>query len=108
MSRLRLGSLELRIDSGRYQRPALRIHERNCPACSKDSLIKPVETEYHFLFGCKAYDHLRKVWFQEMTLPEKFQNLPDYRKLDLLLNKPENVKLSAQFIIIALTMRNPC
>ena len=107
LSKLRLGSLELRIDLGRYQRPALKIHERNCLACSKDSLVKPVETEYHFLFGCKANDFLRREWFQKMTLPENFQYLPDHRKLDLLLNKPENVKSCAQFVINMLSVRNP-
>ena len=105
ISKVRLGSLELRIESGRYHRPLLKIHERSCLSCYRNSNFSPVETEYHFLFGCPMYDDLRSEWFPKMTLPENFQNLADHRKLDLVLNKAENVKYCAQFILNALKVR---
>ena len=105
ISKIRLGSLELRIESGRYQRPLLKIHERSCLSCSRNSNLRPVETEYHFLFGCPSYNDLRREWFPRMTLPENFSFLADYRKLDLVLNKAENVKYCAQFILNALKVR---
>ena len=34
-AKLRLGSLELRIETGRFSRPRLEIHERLCLICSE-------------------------------------------------------------------------
>ena len=54
-AKLRLGSLELRIETGRYARPRLEIHERICLLCSeikrKNNLEPEIESELHFLFS---------------------------------------------------------
>ena len=65
LSKLRLGSLELRIESGRFSRPRLEVHERICLICRETNLgldLEPqIETEAHFLFFCGHYNTLRNT-----------------------------------------------
>ena len=110
LSKLRLGSLELRIESGRFSRPRLEIHERVCLVCRDTNLglyLQPeIETEAHFLFFCVHYNNLRNTWLAHLVKPENFQNLDEGSKLSIVLNAPENVKKTAQFIINAYNMRS--
>ena len=110
LSKLRLGSLELRIKSGRFSRPPLEIHKCVCFVCRDTNLgldLQPeIETEAHFLFFCGHYDNLRNAWLADLVKPENFQNLDEGSKLSVVLNAPENVKKTAQFIINAYNMRS--
>jgi hypothetical protein len=110
LSKLRLGSLELRIESGRFSRPRLEVHERICLICRETNLgldLEPqIETEAHFLFFCGHYNTLRNTWLADLVKPENFENLDEGSKLSIVLNVPENVKKTAQFIINAYNMRS--
>ena len=106
LGKLRLGCLELRIETGRYTRPRLSIHERCCQACSWPDGFYPVETEYHFLFLCPVYTGIRNDWFENMRLTDNFLHLPDHSKFKIVLNSPDNVKATANYILKALQMRN--
>ena len=110
LSKLRLGSLELRIESGRFSRPRLEINERICLVCRDNNLrldLDPqVETEAHFLFLCAHYSNLRDTWLESVIKPANFENLDEGSKLSIVLNVPENVKKTAQFIIDAYNMRS--
>jgi len=63
MTRLRRGTNELRIETGRYpitnRDRRLEIHERICLLC----LSGEIEDEKHFVLNCTVYDDLRKKMF---------------------------------------------
>ena len=105
IAKIRLGSLELRIESGRFCRPRLEIHERTCQVCEIETESAEIETEFHFLFLCNRYVQLRRAWMAKLKLPENFTDLPDHEKLDIVFNEPDNVKPTARFIIDAYSMR---
>ena len=106
LGKLQLGCLELRIETGRYNRPRLPIHERSCQICSWPGGFHPIETEYHFLFLCPVYKAIRNEWLQKMSLPDNFLSLPDHSKFKIVLNSPNNVKATANYVLEALQMRN--
>ena len=114
LAKLRLGCLPLRIETGRYSIPRLPEEERTCLVCKPmEPLVdieqgneKPIESEVHFLFSCNAYLKEREEWFEKMTLPENFHHLTVEDKLKIVLNKSENVKVTSQFIIMALEARS--
>ena len=95
IAKIRLGCLEIRIETGRYARPRLTEEARTCQVCQSQE----VENEVHFLFNCQAYQAERLAWTQRLTVPGDFLNLPEAVKLDLVLNSHINVKLTAQYII---------
>ena len=66
----------------------------------------PVESETHFLFHCVKYEAKRGIWHEKMTLPNNFDNLPLETKLSTVLNDPQNVKFTAQFILNAFNLRS--
>ena len=53
ITRWRLSCHSLRIETGRYQRPALPRNERTCTVC------KILEDEHHALFVCPAHTFIR-------------------------------------------------
>ena len=109
-AKLRLGSLELRIETGRYARPRLEIHERICLLCSenkrKNNLEPEIESEMHFLFYCDKLTFLREKWFSSIIKPDNFELLSEGERLSIVLNMHENCKPTAQFITDAYCMRN--
>ena len=106
LAKIRLGSLELRIESGRFCRPRLEIHERTCQVCESETESPPVETEFHFMFLCNRYVQLRNVWMTKLKLPDNFIDLLDQEKFDIVFNEPDNVKPTAKFIVDAYSMRS--
>src|SRR6185369_13439873 len=63
MTRLRGGTNELRIETGRYpitnRDKKLEIHERRCLLCMSGE----VEDEKHFVLDCSEYEDLREKMF---------------------------------------------
>ena len=110
IAKIRLGSLELRIESGRFSRPRLQVHERVCLLCrdtnQADGQEPRVETEFHFIFTCSHYNTLRLSWMEGLVKPGDFDGLSDGEKLSVALNNAENVKSTAQFITRAYSMRS--
>ena len=115
IARIRLGSLPLRIETGRYSIPRIPEEERVCLACKPDGQspeaaekqsTSPVESESHFLLDCKAYDAERANCFSKMELPNDFTSLTQDNRLKYLLNHSFNVKFTAQFITMAMNIRS--
>ena len=110
IAKIRLGSIALRIESGRYSRPRLEIHERLCPVCTESriqqGLAPEIENESHFLLFCVKYDILRAKWFSTINKPENFYTLDEASKLNIVLNQQENCKPSAHFIVDAYGLRS--
>ena len=82
MSKFRMSSHRLAIESGRWVKPVrLPVEERKCTNCNV------LEDEYHFIFECNRYTELRKKY-----IPKYYWNRPSMFKLVELLNST-NIKL---------------
>ena len=97
MSKIRLGCLDIRIETGRYARPRLPEEARICQICHNPG--QTPENEVHFLLKCEAYERERSAWLSSLEKPENFPILPPSEKLRIALNHDQNVKKSAQYII---------
>ena len=108
-TKIRLGSLELRIESGRFSRLRLEIKERLCLVWQDSNTAKGlescIETDFHFIFICSFYQNLRTTWLASLVKQDNFFDLSEGQKLSLILNQPENVKSTAQFVISAYHLR---
>ena len=100
ISKLRLGILPIRLETARYIKPVVPEEQQLC-YCNNGE----VESEYHVLFSCEKYDHLRQVWFTKLTKPSNFRVLPNQEKFKIALNDPNNVKCTAQYLIDMLDLR---
>jgi hypothetical protein len=60
LTRLRVSSHRLRIESERYGRGRVERHERTCQFCDANEL----EDEYHFVIKCSAYENLRSQYIK--------------------------------------------
>ena len=96
LAKTRLAALPLRLETGRYERPRLLEQERLCPSCGSK---QEVENEEHFIFFCPNYHFLRQKWLTELDKPPNFFELITNDKFKLIFNKPENVKITAQYIV---------
>ena len=92
--------LQLRIETARYLRPIIPEYERFC-YCGSGS----IETEYHAMFECIKYGELRAQWLNQLNIPNNFENLSDDLKFKLVLNKPENVRKTAKFLVCMMDSR---
>ena len=88
------------METARYLRPILPEHQRLCYCNSGET-----ESEYHVLFSCVKYHNLREVWLHKLTKPADFSTLPSHEKFKTVLNDPNNVKFTAQFLIDMLDLR---
>jgi len=60
LTKLRSGTNELRIETGRWKRPREEAKERICMACMSGE----VEDEKHFMLHCCAYESIRNKMYQ--------------------------------------------
>merc|ERR1712208_17151 len=100
ISKLRLGILPLRIETGIYLRPIVPENQRTC-YCNSGQ----VESEYYVLFQCQMYKKLREAWLNKLVKPDNFDNASPQEKLKTVLNESENVKHTAQFILSLMDQR---
>jgi hypothetical protein len=100
---IRLSNLAIRIETGRYERPRIEENFRLCQVCLDGVSI---EHEYHVIFQCTSYNNIRMSWLSKIKTPENFCDLVTAEKLKVVLNWPENVKLTAQFLIDAFNKRS--
>ena len=119
VAKTRLGCLPLRLETGRYSIPRLPENQRICLVCKtpeQGQLVtvdnateaddEPIESEIHFMFQCSGYRTERESWYAGMTLPDNFPTSPINVKLDVVLNHPNNIKQTAQFLNIAFNKRS--
>ena len=97
LAKLRLGCLEIRIETGRYARPRLPEEARICQICQNQGQVP--EDEEHFLFKCETYENERSDWLSSLVKPENFAILPKNEKLIIVLNSDQNLKKTAQYVI---------
>lgn len=98
ITRLRLSSHQLRIETGRYGRNRLARAERYCTQCE----LRDIEDEYHFVCVCPAYNSLRSKY-----IPAYYRRQPSVHKFMNLLQSVNKkyVYNVAMFIFHALKLR---
>ena len=85
MTRLRGGTNELRIETGRYPNTnrdrRLEINERRCLLCMSGE----IEDERHFVLSCWVYDDLRKKMFEvvKREILKKNEEIEDVMKTEI-------------------------
>ena len=113
--RARIGILPINDEILRYSRPIVPADKRYCDVCTKSSeptsqsvtqQSRPLENLEHCMFQCICYSDLRTVWLSSLLLPSNFNSLPLSNKFDIIFNKPENVKPTANFIIAFMNKRS--
>ena len=100
ISKLRLGILPIKLETGRYLRPVVPENERTC-YCNSGQ----IESEFYVLFECQTYSNMRESWLNKLSKPDNFQTLPPEEKLKVVLNIPENVKQTAQYLVSIMDLR---
>ena len=59
-----------------------------------------------YFFSCPVYNDLRLEWLNKLCIPDNFEQLSEQEKLKIVLNKPENVKHTAQYLIKVMDLRS--
>ena len=98
MAKIRLGCLEIRIETGRYARPRLPGEARICQICHNPEQAQ--ESEFHFLFKCEAYTNERTAWLSCQEKPDNFLILSPNEKCNVVLNLDQNMKKTAYTLLI--------
>ena len=105
IAKFRIGSAPINIELGRYKR--IPENQRLCKSCkNKNPPIECVENEIHVLLVCDSYDILRQKLYENLEDKEQFIALNNNEKLKILLNEPNLVKKTAQFLVNALDKRS--
>ena len=100
LAKLRLGVLQLRMETGRYERPRKEAADRICKQCDQNM----PESEIHFLLHCPKHSLIRANFLSKLCT-ENFETFSDIEKIQLILNDPSIVKQTAQYIIDAFDNR---
>ena len=51
------------------------------------------------------YTNLREAWLSKIVKPDNFHHFPPQDKLKLVLNEPENVRHTAQYLVSLMDLR---
>ena len=71
IGKTRLGSLQIRLETGRFSRPVLEEHLRICLVCDQvNHGGQQIENEHHFIFICSTYNTLRRELLKKLTIPQ--------------------------------------
>ena len=84
LTKIRISSHNLRIESGRYGRQRIERSDKVCTVCNSGE----IEDEYHFILICPAYSDFRKNYISR----KYFRVRPNMFKLLQLLNS-SNVRI---------------
>jgi hypothetical protein len=95
LSKFRLSSHDLAIETGRYTN--IRIEDRKCNQCNL------IEDEYHFLLVCPKYRHLRQNFFKPF-----YRHWPNLYKLESLMTSTsrKTIENLSKYIYHAFKLRN--
>ena len=99
LSKLRLSSHSLRIQTGRYSNVCLPRNERICLYCT----TRDIEDEYHFVITCPVYTEIRKKYIKRY-----YYKRPSMYKFVQLMRTSKKTELLnlARYIKEAFYMRN--
>ena len=95
LTKLRLSSHSLRIETGRYSRPKIERSQRYCELCANLEL----EDEYHFVIVCTIHNDLRKLYIKKY-----YTTRPSFFKFCQLMQSQNRKELYNLVIYIKLAM----
>ena len=104
ISKIRISSHSLKIETGRYGINRLDRSKRTCDLCN----CQVVENEVHFILQCPVYSEIRKLYFQQVSKTcQNFSNLSAWEKFLWLFNNEDIsvLKSLGNYIEKATTMR---
>ena len=94
LAKLRLSSLQLLIETGRYSQNRTERAQRLCTLCDRSD----VEDEYHFVIICPLYSHLRvsyiRPYYYKKPSVYKFVQLMQSDNLSILRNLGKNLQVA--------------
>jgi hypothetical protein len=104
IAQLRLGILQLAIETGRYR--SIPLENRICQLCD----LNCIENEVHFLFICPIYATKRKTFFDNINMTMNVIEHIDQAEtvLHLLLHMFNNcryAKITARYIVECMDLR---
>ena len=94
LSRFRLSSHSLEIETGRYNN--ISRENRKCNLCSQNT----VESEYHFLLCCTVYSELRNKYCIKYNWP----NMAKFKYL-MLVKREKSLQNLAKYVYSAMKLR---
>ena len=100
LTQIRLGSLPLRVVTGRYNKTPLEDRLCQQPLCNN----KEIENEVHFLIFCPQYNILRQSLFNKITYPG-FIDFSPQNKFRYLLTSTDISRIVGQYIIDSFDLR---
>lgn len=98
LSRLRVSSHRLEVETGRWNRPQrIEYVERKCRICNK------LEDEFHFVFECSAFESIRKTYISRY-----FRVRPNmFKCIELFTSSnSKNINKLASYVYRAFEKRN--
>lgn len=100
--KFRSGSLQLHVETGRYNRPKLALNERTCNICKNGE----VEDERHFLMSCTAYSDLRFYMFKAAgDIDDAFNTINCTEQFRFLMTEPKIQPLLASTLFYMFNRR---
>ncbi len=97
MAKLRTGVEPIRIETGRYERPALTPEQRMCHFCA----LNEPETEEHVITRCSEYNDIRNaLCHSALNIDIDFMFFNDTEKMCYILSEPEHAYLSAKAMFL--------
>ena len=103
--RFRISSHNLRIETGRYDKPKTPAQNRKCIYCT----LNLVEDEQHLLITCPLYQTHRDSLFEKSTecIPD-FNTLTDREKFIQIMSSKDTDLLNslAEYIFLSFKLRN--
>ena len=86
LSRLRLSSHHLAIETGRHAKPIVPVHQRLCTKCN----LGVLDDEIHFVTQCAKFQNIRNIMYHTvMPLIPNFDEKNDKDKFILLLTSED-------------------
>ena len=86
LSKLRAGSLPLRIETGRFLNPPEPLCDRICLFCNNNQ----VEDEEHFVLNCNFYNHIREpLCTRACQIEPFFTQYDNVNKMYFFMNNPD-------------------
>lgn len=105
LSLFRAGSLQLKVETGRYARPPEPLQDRLCIFCDSGQ----IEDEKHFLFNCCFYSDIRhELYSKACLLNVDFEYLCDIEKLCYLMCNENMVPLLASSLYSMFLLTKTC
>ena len=113
LTRLRVSSHFLGIETGRFKTPVTPIHQRTCQYCNFGSQAphppSPVDDEFHFLVQCPLFSNERKSFFEKLgSIMPSFPQLSLENKFKTIVcpTSAKAAKLANRFIQLMFNTRS--